>query len=67
MHCRSCADLIEESLIDAPGVVRGAVDLDSGVARIEFDPHTSSVVDRCAVEVGAGYSASVREEPGPEH
>jgi Cu+-exporting ATPase len=65
MHCGSCAALIEESLAGNPGVTRATVDLDSAVARVDFDTASVSVGELCAVVAGAGYSASVREEPGP--
>jgi Cu+-exporting ATPase len=65
MHCGSCAALIEESLAGTPGVTRATVDLDSAVARVDFDTASVSVGELCAVVAGAGYGASVRGEPGP--
>lgn len=57
MHCSSCVALIEESLVEEDGVLGASVDLDSGRARVTFDP-TRLGVDRIrSVIVEAGYAA----------
>jgi copper chaperone CopZ len=58
MHCRSCALLIEETLVGEPGVHQATVDLDAGRAMVRFDPSTISVETLCAAVAGAGYRAT---------
>jgi copper chaperone CopZ len=57
MHCRSCVALIEETLVEQPGVVRASVDLDSALATVEYDPALVDVAGLCHLVVEAGYQA----------
>jgi copper chaperone CopZ len=58
MHCRSCALLIEETLLGEPGVHEATVDLDGARAAVRFGPSTTSVEALCAAVTGAGYRAT---------
>jgi Cu+-exporting ATPase len=58
MHCRSCALLIEDTLIEQPGVQMATVDLDSAHASVEYDPRAVTPAELCAAVVDAGYQAS---------
>lgn len=63
MHCASCAALIEESLVERPGVLRAHVDLATERAVVDFDPTQVEVGALCAVVDGAGdYGASAVAE-----
>ncbi len=55
MHCASCAQQVERSLKELPGVAEASVNLASERAAVEFDPVRVDLDDfRRAVE-GAGY------------
>ncbi len=58
MHCSSCAALIEETLVEQPGVVSAAVDLDAARAVVEYDPGRLGPDDLTATVAEAGYSAT---------
>jgi P-type Cu+ transporter len=58
MHCSSCTALIEESLVDHPGVASASVDLDSGEAVVRFDPAEVGIAQLAAVIAEAGYTAA---------
>jgi copper chaperone CopZ len=58
MHCRSCALLIEETLLAEPGVHEATVDLDGARAAVSFGPSMTSVEALCAAVAGAGYQAT---------
>jgi copper chaperone CopZ len=58
MHCSSCVALIEESLVDEDGVLGASVDLDSGRARVTFDPARLGVDRIRSVILEAGYPAT---------
>ena len=59
MHCPSCVALIEETLVEQPGVLRASVDLDSARATVDYDPALVDVSNLCHVVVEAGYQAEV--------
>ncbi len=59
MHCASCVALIEEVLAEEEGVSSVVVELDSGRARVSFDPSRIAVGRVCALVVEQGYDASV--------
>jgi len=58
MHCRSCAALIEETLLEREGVTAALVELDSARAVIEYDPSALGVGEIRAAIAQAGYSAT---------
>jgi copper chaperone CopZ len=58
MHCRSCALLIEETLVLDPGVDQVVVDLDSGRATVTVQPGGTSADAICATVTGLGYPAT---------
>lgn len=66
MHCASCAALIEESLVERPGVLHAHVDLAAERAVIDFDPMQVDLGALCGAVAAAGdYGASAIAEPGP--
>ncbi|GEM_PF-3165946 len=58
MHCQSCASLIEETLLEEPGVRSASVELEGALASVTYDPAVRSVGDLCAAVAGLGYSAA---------
>jgi Cu+-exporting ATPase len=65
MHCSSCAALIEETLVDEPGIRSATVDLESARASVTFDPGCASVDDVCAAVARTGYSAAPADAESP--
>jgi copper chaperone CopZ len=63
MHCSSCSSLIEEILIEHPGVVTASVDLDGGRAQVTYDQSALTTDEVCAAVSGVGYGATVVEGP----
>ncbi len=61
MHCGSCSALIEETLIEQPGVLEASVDLDAARAVVRFDAGQLGVNDLCGLVGGAGYEATELE------
>src|ERR1700744_2583580 len=59
MHCGSCAALIDKALRAVPGVQNAAVNLTTGMARIEGSPDPAALVQ--PVE-DAGYHARILED-----
>jgi copper chaperone CopZ len=64
MHCASCAALIEETLVEEPGVRTVTVDLPSARARIEYESADVAVDRLCAVIAEVGYDAVPATETG---
>ena len=58
MHCRSCALLIEDTLVEQAGVRTATVDFEAAHARVEYDPVAVTPEELCAAVVDAGYQAS---------
>ncbi|HUJ64961.1 MAG TPA: heavy-metal-associated domain-containing protein [Acidimicrobiales bacterium] len=58
MHCPSCVALIEESLLEHPGVESASVSLELQRAVASFDPNIVGIDDLRAVIVGAGYTVT---------
>lgn len=58
MHCGSCSALIEETLVELPGVVAVAVDLDGASGTVTFDPATADLDGLCAAVTELGYLAA---------
>lgn len=66
MHCGSCVNLIEETLVEDLGVARASVDLASTRATVVYDPSLHTVDDLCAAVLAAGYKATpTTDPPGP--
>ncbi|HEY4928492.1 MAG TPA: heavy metal-associated domain-containing protein [Acidimicrobiales bacterium] len=61
MHCGSCSALIEETLIEQPGVLEASVDLDAARAVVRFDRDRLGSNDLCGLVSGVGYEATVLE------
>lgn len=59
MHCSSCANLIERSLKNVPGVLEASVNYASEKARVKIGGHVDGRTLEKAVEE-AGYSARVQ-------
>jgi len=58
MHCQSCVQLIEETLLEQAGISEATVDLTSGNLRLAYD---STTVDIAAVHerlAELGYPAA---------
>ncbi len=66
MHCASCVAITEEALADCAGVRRAAVDLESALAQVTFDPAAVTVDQLCAAVIGQGYMAVQRSDPHPQ-
>ena len=59
MTCGHCAQTVTRSLQQLSGVGRAQVDLDSGSARIEYDPDRTRLEEMVEAVRGEGYSAEV--------
>jgi copper chaperone CopZ len=66
MHCASCAALIEETLVDEPGLLAARVDLGAERAEVTFDEDVTqlSAVQSAIAELGYG-SSLVGESDSP--
>jgi Cu+-exporting ATPase len=58
MHCGSCAALVEETLLEQPGVASASVDLDATRAVVGYDPARVGADELGAAITGAGYPAT---------
>lgn len=58
MHCGSCAALIEETLVEQPGVSAASVDLESARAVVSFARTDLSIEELQSAIEEAGYSAT---------
>lgn len=61
MHCGSCSTLIEETLVEQPGVLDASVDLDAARAVVRFDGSQLGTDDLCGLVGAVGYEATVLE------
>lgn len=61
MHCGSCAALVEETLVEQPGVIDASVDLESARAVVHYDGGRLGVADLCGLVGAAGYEATLLE------
>ncbi len=60
MHCSSCANLIEKSLKNVPGVLEANVNFASEKARVKLDKNAdASVLEKAVAD--AGYSAKLQK------
>lgn len=60
MHCSSCANLIEKSLMKVPGVLEANVNFASEKARVKLDANAdASVLEKAVAE--AGYAAKIQK------
>jgi Cu+-exporting ATPase len=58
MHCQSCVALIEETLIEQPGVGTASVNLETARAVVRYDPTLVGMDQLLAAIEDAGYSAT---------
>lgn len=61
MHCRSCANAVDQALRQIPGVNASTVSLESGHATISYDSARTGLVELVQAVTDAGYSV---ENPG---
>lgn len=61
MHCGSCSALVEETLVEHPGVLEASVDLEAARAVVRYDGGVLGVADLCGLIDGVGYEAAVVE------
>lgn len=60
MHCSSCANLIEKSLMKVPGVLEANVNFASEKARVKLDANAdASVLEKAVAD--AGYAAKIQK------
>ncbi len=59
MHCASCKALIEDVILELPGVLSGVVDVATNTARIEHDASVDQDTIRRAIERLGTYTVSV--------
>lgn len=57
MHCQSCVALIKDELADLDGVSTSQVDLETGRARVTYDPERVTETQIVAAIQLAGYEA----------
>ena len=55
MHCNSCAQLIEITLEELPGINKAKVDYVSGKAIVEFDEKKTSALEIIIAIKNSGY------------
>jgi Cu+-exporting ATPase len=63
MHCAGCVGKIEAAVAELPGVVRVAVSLEPGLARVEFDGTRVSPESIAQAIEHLGYQAEARLAP----
>lgn len=61
MHCSHCRSKVEQALQKVPGVQGASVDLEEGVADVDFDPKRTQPDALVTAVVAAGYAAQVSE------
>lgn len=59
MTCGHCAQTVTRSLQQLSGVERAQVDLDSGSARVEYDPNRTRPEEMVEAVREEGYSAQL--------
>jgi Cu+-exporting ATPase len=60
MHCAGCVGKVEAALGELPGVVRVAVSLEPGLARVDFDGDRASPDAIARAITGLGYQVEIR-------
>jgi Cu+-exporting ATPase len=65
MHCGSCVALIEESLLESPGVLSASVDLDAALATVSYDGAVTAVANLCDTVAATGYTAVASHSQNP--
>ncbi len=58
MHCNSCSELIDETLLDLDGVESAHTDLAAATTTVEFDPAEVSLETIAEEIVKLGYAAT---------
>jgi copper ion binding protein len=61
MHCAGCVGKVEAAVAELPGVVRVAVSLEPGLARVDFDGARVSPEAIVQAIAGLGYRAEARD------
>lgn len=59
MHCGSCSALVEETLIEMPGVESASVDLDAGSAAVTFHAEEIGANELADIVTDAGYKTTL--------
>ncbi|HTT68839.1 MAG TPA: heavy-metal-associated domain-containing protein [Gemmatimonadales bacterium] len=59
MTCGHCQQRVEKALSAVPGVFSAIVDLQDGIAVLDFDDDSATIDDLTAAVAKAGYSASL--------
>ncbi|HVM43160.1 MAG TPA: heavy-metal-associated domain-containing protein [Gemmatimonadales bacterium] len=59
MTCGHCQKRVEKALSEVPGVFTAIVDLQDGIAELDFDDDSATIDDLTAAVAKAGYSASL--------
>ena len=62
MHCAGCVGKVEAALGELPGVMRVAVSLEPGLARVDFDGDRASPEAIVGAITGLGYQVDIRLE-----
>lgn len=61
MHCGNCRAKVEQALQGVSGVYAASVDLEEGVAEVDFDPQRTQPDALVAAVSAAGYPAEVSQ------
>jgi Cu+-exporting ATPase len=67
MHCASCQGRVQRALETTPGVTVAAVNLMTGSATVDYDPHATTPDALAEVVRSTGYGASVPEPDRTAH
>jgi len=59
MTCGHCQKRVEKALSEVPGVYSAIVDLQDGIAELDYDDDSATIDDLTAAVTKAGYSASL--------
>lgn len=64
MTCEHCVGTVQKALVNVPGVVSAAVELNPGRAVVEVDDAASGIASLVRAVAGAGYAVTgYREAP----
>ena len=59
MTCGHCQKRVEKALAEVPGVYSAIVDLQAGIAELDFDDDAATIDELTAAVAKAGYAASL--------
>lgn len=65
MHCASCGLLVDDNLLDVPGVSAAQTSVRDGRTVVHLDTARASVDDVVAAIAAAGYAAQLAPGQGP--